>query len=446
MAYNIFESYMNKLNESTESEWREVSSKSVPDSDGFLTDYTWYTNGESHIFMFGDKELYGPNPDYADWEAETESEAQEWFDSYHGFDDDDDDFVVEEGFNKEEFFDKGFEEAYGIESEQPLVESFGDFPDWLVSFLNKNAGVKRELSKKGIDLHNAKFIEGQLPRNAFDPVFKDTGRLSVFRLDSEYSGDKVYIVGFNSPEVRIKNPSGGWEYREVTKIAKKTLLDHTLDYGYIDYSDPSSSSLALRRERANARYGVNDRDPAKGQRPIKTNIEYGTTARGTRDYDNIISYDIKWITDRGYDKSGYKLDPDKYGRMLDDAGLDNYAVRLEMLNKKLEGVRSRIIALFQQYTARDSANYKSKDSWDNGIYADLSRVTQDFSRAITAYVTLEQNIDSILKRGDEEGDSEDWNPDKRIAYTFQWDGKRVRDYITDCTDLLKKIESPEKLQ
>lgn len=446
MAYNIFESYMNKLNESTESEWREVSSKSVSDSDGFLTDYTWYTNGESHIFMFGDKELYGPNPDYADWEAETEAEAQEWFDSYHGFDDDDEDFVVEEGFNKEEFFDKGFEEAYGIDSEQPLVESFGDFPDWLVSFLNKNSSVKRELSNKGIDLHNAKFIEGQLPRNAFDPVFKDTGRLSVFRLDSEYSGDKVYIVGFNSPDVRIKNPSGGWEYREVTKIAKKTLLDHTLDYGYIDYSDPSSSSLTLRRERANTRYGVNDRDPAKGQRSIMTNIEYGTTARGTRDYNNIISYDIKWITDRGYDKSGYKLDPDKYGRMLDDAGLDNYAVRLEMLNKKLEGVRSRIIALFQQYTARDSANYRSKDSWDNGIYADLSRVTQDFSRAITAYVTLEQNIDSILKRGDEEGDSEDWNPDKRIAYTFKWDGKRVRDYITDCTDLLKKIESPEKLQ
>lgn len=445
MAYSIFESYMNKLNESTESEWQEVRSKYVTDSDGFQTDYTWYTNGDTHIFMFGDKELYGPNPDYADWEAETEAEAQEWFDSYHGFDDDEDDYV-DEGFNKEEFFDKGFEEAYGIESEQPLVESFGDFPDWLVSFLNKNASVKRELVKKGIDLHNAKFIEGQLPRNAFDPVFKDTGRLSVFRLDSEYSGDRVYIVGFNSPEIRIKNSYGGWEYREVTKVAKKTLLDHALDYGYIDYSDPSSSSLALRKERSDARYGMDDRDPKKGQHAIKTNIEYGTKSNGRTDYDTIVSYDIKWITDRGYDKSGYKLDPDKYGRMLDDAGLDNYSVRLEMLNKKLEGVRSRIIALFQQYTARDSANYRSKDSWDNGIYSDLSRVTQDFSRAITAYVSLEQNIDSILKRDAEEGDDENWNVDKRIAYTFKWDGKRVRDYITACTDLLKKIESPEKLQ
>lgn len=72
-------------------EWIEVSSKSVTDSDGMLTDYTWYRNqsGDKHIFMFGDKELYEPDESYADWECDSAEEAQEWFDSYNGFDEDD---------------------------------------------------------------------------------------------------------------------------------------------------------------------------------------------------------------------------------------------------------------------------------------------------------------------------------------------------------------------
>lgn len=73
------------------SEWIEVSSKLVYDSDGMLTDYTWYRNqsGDKHIFMFGDKELYEPDEGYADWECDSAEEAQEWFDSYTGFDEDD---------------------------------------------------------------------------------------------------------------------------------------------------------------------------------------------------------------------------------------------------------------------------------------------------------------------------------------------------------------------
>lgn len=77
------------------SAWREVASKQVLDSDGFLTDYTMYTDGEIYIFMFGDKDLYEPDIDYADWEAETEERAWEWFNSYTGFADEaDDDYSI----------------------------------------------------------------------------------------------------------------------------------------------------------------------------------------------------------------------------------------------------------------------------------------------------------------------------------------------------------------
>ena len=70
------------------SDWREVATKQVLDSDGFLTDYTMYTDGKTYIFMFGDKDLYEPDIDYADWEAETEERAWEWFNTYEGFSDD----------------------------------------------------------------------------------------------------------------------------------------------------------------------------------------------------------------------------------------------------------------------------------------------------------------------------------------------------------------------
>lgn len=74
-------------------EWQEVASKTVEDSDGFLTDYVWYTDGDRHVFIFGDSDIYRPEDGEFDWEidivkgreAESDKEAQEWFDSYEGF-------------------------------------------------------------------------------------------------------------------------------------------------------------------------------------------------------------------------------------------------------------------------------------------------------------------------------------------------------------------------
>lgn len=67
------------------SEWEFIKGKMIKDSDGFLTSYDWYRNTDSglNIFMFGADEA---DPDYADWETESDSEAKEWFNSYKGFD------------------------------------------------------------------------------------------------------------------------------------------------------------------------------------------------------------------------------------------------------------------------------------------------------------------------------------------------------------------------
>ena len=74
------------------SDWRYVASKSVPDFDGFLTDYTWYENTKDgrHVFILGDNDLYDDvDSNYADWETDSYSEARSWFDNYHGFDEED---------------------------------------------------------------------------------------------------------------------------------------------------------------------------------------------------------------------------------------------------------------------------------------------------------------------------------------------------------------------
>ena len=129
MSYDIFHKYgLDKIKDSlTENydikdydsaKWNEVKSKSVMDSDGFYTDYTWYTDGTTHIFMFGDKDLYEPDEDYADWVCDSEEVASEWFDSYTGFESDDwdnfeEDEIVDDYSGNADFMNDGFDRVYG---------------------------------------------------------------------------------------------------------------------------------------------------------------------------------------------------------------------------------------------------------------------------------------------------------------------------------------------
>ena len=70
--------------------WIKLAQKQVLDSDGFYTDYTMYISddGTSYIFMFGDEDIYGPDPQYADYECSDWNEASEWWNDYNGFEDD----------------------------------------------------------------------------------------------------------------------------------------------------------------------------------------------------------------------------------------------------------------------------------------------------------------------------------------------------------------------
>lgn len=86
----IYDLSSSKVNESSDEEdkidWEYVSSKTVYDDAGFTDEYYWYKGilpdgTEKHIFMYGDDE---PDDRYADWECDSEKEAQDWFDNYEG--------------------------------------------------------------------------------------------------------------------------------------------------------------------------------------------------------------------------------------------------------------------------------------------------------------------------------------------------------------------------
>lgn len=343
----------------------------------------------------------------------------------------------------EEMFDEAFNNVYGIDSDcttvEELNEDFGTFPDWLKSYLSKNKSLRDKLSKNGLDLANATFISGQLPRNARDAAFRDPSRIAVFRMVDSVDGkyEVIYIPGFTDPDV-YPDPNNRWTRYSASSISKKKLLELTLEYGYIDMNDKRNSNTELRKERADAKKGMIDRDRSAGQVPKITNVKYGTYEDGSTNWDDVVSYDIKWVTKRGYDKSGYPLDPDKYGRMLDNAGLSDYSVRLEMLYNNLEKVRARLITNMQKYTVTDSTKFRT-DGWEDNLFGSLSDAARFLSRAIDSYVRLEKRVKAVVEN--EEDTDEEKN--RSIASAFSWTSKDVRSYLKDANETLRKVETAQ---
>ena len=87
--------------EKVNSRYKFIKSKTVEDSDGFNTDYTMYydTEEDRYVFVFGDRDLYSPEDGYFDWETEDKESAEEWFDNYTGFEDDEDSIESDDYLN-----------------------------------------------------------------------------------------------------------------------------------------------------------------------------------------------------------------------------------------------------------------------------------------------------------------------------------------------------------
>ncbi len=174
-----------------ESEWVQIDHKMVEDYDGFMTDYTLYTNGDTFVCIFGDNELYTPENTEPDFECDTESEAHEWFDNYDGFADYDEiDSSTCVKANNYNF------SAFTKETSTPMSATdvvrwmYDEFPDW--EFYDEH-----ELRDGRIML---KFEIGpKYQREDLEDALKSVGLQGVFRNqltiiapeDVEYSVDDI---------------------------------------------------------------------------------------------------------------------------------------------------------------------------------------------------------------------------------------------------------------
>lgn len=374
----------------TKKQWELVDQKAVPDADGFLTDYCWYTDGDLHIFMFGDNELYEPDVDYADHVCESEKEAQDWFSSYEGFVDAEDEMSLDE---------------------ELLTEDLSGFPQWLKPLLS-NKSVSRVLSNRDIDLQNAQYIKAAPPRSSRDPILKDATKLCVYRLDLDRSGtNNVYIAGVN--DIEAPDDAGNWTY--ISKLPYTQLFSRLIEFGYIDLTDATNSNKDIRAERIQLhQIDAPKRNPRYGQREI-------THYDGSKE----------WYTDLNYDKSGYKLDPHKYQRMLDSVDLTTYSARLRSFYNKITATQRALNDVMQKITLDNYDYNASADAYDR-----VDDAVRYLRNAVRYYRALEDDCEYIIN-SDDVIDEEDRNHD--IQRAFRRRAADIRSELAECSEYIGKV-------
>lgn len=64
--------------------WTLITKKEIVSADGVTrTEYAWYTDGKTHLFMLG--EDVKPDIEWADWTEDTYEKAKEWYDQCNGW-------------------------------------------------------------------------------------------------------------------------------------------------------------------------------------------------------------------------------------------------------------------------------------------------------------------------------------------------------------------------
>lgn len=314
-----------------------------------------------------------------------------------------------------------------------LLESYDNLPQWIIDFLDRYNTTKNNLVKRGINLKSAIFQE-VLPGNINSKNLNDSSKLWILDLltPTRYGSPvkHIYIPGIPSTDTEVYI---GSRYRKLSNTAANKLAEMCVRGGYIDLNDSSNRTTDIRNSRRHTNF---ERDYSKAQYPRKVNVQYGVKPDGGKDYNNILSYDIEWVTHSGYDKNGYKLDPDKYIRLLNQVGCDNCAQRLERIFTQLEDLRARLVKVINNFQITDSTKYRSR-GFHNNLFDDMGDALRTFSDIVNQYTRLKDRIDKLLAR-----EPRPDNIDERIQHVFEWDGQSLSKDIKALTSTIKSLENP----
>lgn len=309
--------------------------------------------------------------------------------------------------------------------EMELQEDFSpSFPKWLVNAIKKY-NIGDYLSKQGIDLNKAEFIESDPPVNGWDPKAKDPNLIKVFYLkdDNErYPHYRLYIPGYYGDTEQF-DLSGNYKGIQLKTYSMKQLANHAEAFGYIDISDSKNTTFKLRKERDKIKSGdINlNRDSMK-QFSKRDILGYPKDESGFSDFNNPILGDLKWLTKRDYDKSGYKINKDKYKEILKKLKAENYQASIEEALNKLEDYRSRLIKAISSINLKDSKDLNVLRSASDYLY-----------RMVESYTDIVKALERI--------ESKDGLSEETKKESIRWEIKYFLDRFTEYEEELKSYLS-----
>ena len=300
--------------------------------------------------------------------------------------------------------------------ENKLTEAFSDsFPDWLKKALQGSSKYnKPKLGNLNIAWDKAKYIPAELPASAGKDSIWRLYRLPVYKLQTSGYNNKVvvYIPGLVDPELWDLNKG---QYSKASNLSYKKLKELCTEYGYIDLSDANINTSEKRRERASNK-SDKDRRPEMGQ-----HIVWDT-------------FDQKWEirpASMGYDKSGYKLDPDKYKKILAQNIAKQPTKMFDKLNdiySKIETSKQKIQDKLNNSSVKDLSG-EGKSSWTQNAMEDMSYALKYLSRATRSYTDLLSRIDEIIAYRDSTQEQKE-----------NWLAKAIKRTMEEVKDNLEEID------
>lgn len=313
--------------------------------------------------------------------------------------------------------------------EVELQEDFSpSFPKWLSNAIKRD-NVGRYLSQQGIDLNKAEFIESDPPVNGWDPKAKDPNLIKVFYLKTEndrYPSYQLYIPGYYG-DVKQFDLSGNYRGVQLKTYSMKQLANHAEAFGYIDISNSKNTNFKLRKERRDSQAGdINLKRDANKQFSRRDIVGYPKDKRGFTDWRNPILGDLKWLTNRDYDKSGYKINKDKYKEILKKLKAENYQASIEEALTKLDSYRSRLINILSSMDLKNSDKLR-----------DLSNASDYLYRMIESY----SEIVKALERIESKSDLSEEDRKSSINWEVKYFLNKFTEYEDNLREYLVKLES-----
>ena len=221
-----------------------VAVKTVYDSNGFTDEYHWYRDRstDKHYFYFGE-----PMVGYEDWECDSFKEAQEWFDNYKGFEDEEE---LNEGiFHKTsqdvlKQINKHIEKNGGgivFDAEGKRALRYNGNDKKLVSLIDKYHKLLDEEEKKDTEGLN-EALHGTKEINEFFQLCKEIG-LETFGDLERFAEDNKNRIIVNNALSKLGLTISNDAFFETLRDYKKEILGDE-DF---EYDDPLNVVNKLKR-------------------------------------------------------------------------------------------------------------------------------------------------------------------------------------------------------